>query len=464
MDAEYGERELKSRSAVLKAAMITAFITTFMGSALNLSIPAMEADFGVGGTMIGWIVTAYTISVAALSLPFGSIADMTGRRRVFLGGVCGFLVTSVLCIFAWNIWVLLFLRTLQGATAAMIFATNNAILISTYPGNQRGRVLGLSTAATYIGLSAGPVIGGFLNHYMSWHAVFGAAAIAAAVAFAEGYRNIPKDEKRRGPVRTDIPGNIFYIGAIAVSLYGLGNLTVMKAGPAIFAGGIALGVIFVLIERKAPAPVMKISMFTKSAGFTLSNLAALLNYGATYAISYLVSIYLQVVMGFTSQTAGLILIVMPVMQALFSPMMGRLSDRIKPYKLATAGMSLCVIALVLFSRLGENTHLWFVIIALMTAGFGFAMFCSPNTNAIMDCADPGDYSVANSIVATMRTYGQSASMGIVSVVMGITIGNLSLEEAPVADLVRTMRTSFTVFIVLCILGTAMSAVRGKGEK
>ena len=444
------EGEEKSRKAVLKAAMITAFITTFMGSALNLSIPAMEGDFNVGGAMAGWIVTAYTISVAALSVPFGSVADISGRRRVFLAGVGGFLAISVLCVFAWNIWVLLFLRALQGASAAMIFSTNNAILISAYPDSERGRVLGLSTAATYVGLSAGPVIGGFLNHYMSWHAVFGAAAIAAAVAFFEGYRSIPKDTKNAPEAGPDVAGNLFYVGAVAVSLYGLGNLTAMNAGPFIFAAGIILGVIFVLIERKKTNPVMKITMFTESAPFTLSSLAALLNYGATYAISYLVSIYLQVVMDFTSQTAGLILIVMPLMQALFSPAMGALSDRIKPYKLATCGMLLCVLALLMFS--------------LMTAGFGFSMFASPNTNAIMDCVGPEDYSVANSIVATMRTYGQSASMGTVSVVMGITIGTMALEESQAADLVRTMKISFTVFIVLCIIGVFMSAFRGKGGK
>lgn len=459
------EGEEKSRKAVLKAAMITAFITTFMGSALNLSIPAMEGDFNVGGAMAGWIVTAYTISVAALSVPFGSVADISGRRRVFLAGVGGFLTISVLCIFAWNIWILLFLRTLQGASAAMIFSTNNAILISAYPDSERGRVLGLSTAATYVGLSAGPVIGGFLNHYMSWHAVFGAAAIAAAAAFAGGYRSIPEDRKEERPAAgPDVSGNVLYIGAIAVSLYGLGNLTAMKAGPLILAGGIFLGVAFVLVERKKTNPVMKISMFTKSAPFTLSSLAALLNYGATYAISYLVSIYLQVVMDFTSQTAGLILIVMPLMQALFSPAMGALSDRIKPYKLATCGMLLCVLALCMFSRVSETTGLWYVIVSLTTAGFGFSMFASPNTNAIMDCVSPEDYSVANSVVATMRTYGQSASMGTVSVVMGITIGTMALEESSAADLVRTMKISFTVFIVLCILGVFMSAFRGKGVK
>ena len=213
------------KKAVLRAAMITAFVTTFMGSSLNLSIPAMERDFEVSGALVGWVVNAFTMSVAAMSVPFGRVADITGRRRVFMTGVAGFGIISFLCMFSPDITVLLALRVLQGAAAAMIFATNNAILISVYPADQRGKVLGLSTAATYIGLSTGPVIGGFLNHYFNWHSIFAAAFAVSAAAFAVGYRSIPSDDEHRGRLKTDITGSILYITAVTVSLYGLSNLS-----------------------------------------------------------------------------------------------------------------------------------------------------------------------------------------------------------------------------------------------
>ena len=215
----------KQNGAVLRAAMITAFITTFMGSSLNMSIPAIETEFQVSGALVGWVVTSYTIAVAALSVPFGRISDITGRRRIFLTGVVCFGAASLVCMFSPDILVMMILRVLQGAAAAMIFATNNAILISVYPASQRGRVLGLSTAATYVGLSAGPVAGGFLNHYVGWRSIFAAAFVVSAAAFLASRRHIPNDRQPEDSISFDISGNILYICAIGMSLYGLSNLS-----------------------------------------------------------------------------------------------------------------------------------------------------------------------------------------------------------------------------------------------
>ena len=520
----------KQNGAVLRAAMITAFITTFMGSSLNMSIPAIETEFQVSGALVGWVVTSYTIAVAALSVPFGRISDITGRRRIFLTGVVCFGAASLVCmfspdilvmmilrvlqgaaaamIFATNnailisvypasqrgrvlglstagrrrifltgvvcfgaaslvcmfspdILVMMILRVLQGAAAAMIFATNNAILISVYPASQRGRVLGLSTAATYVGLSAGPVAGGFLNHYVGWRSIFAAAFLVSAAAFLASRRHIPNDRQAEDSISFDISGNILYICAIGMSLYGLSNLSEGIWAWAAFAAGIGAGAGFFLYEKGRKQPLIRVEMFREDIAFSFSNLAALLNYGATFAISYLMSIYLQVVMGFTSQDAGLILICMPLIQAVFSPVMGKLSDKVRPHKIATAGMMICVAALAMFSFIDEDTGLWFAVSALMTAGFGFAVFSAPNTNAIMERVREEDYGIANSIVATMRTYGQSASMGIVSVVMGMILGDLPMEEAQIPDLILTVRTSFYVFIVLCVMAVFLSAFRGK---
>ncbi|MGN0659160.1 MAG: MFS transporter [Emergencia sp.] len=454
-------KSTREQKMILGVVLITAFLTTFMGSALNLSIPRLETEFQAGATLIGWVVTAYTLSVAAMSVPFGKIADITGRRKILLAGIGLFAVFSLLCAMAQNMWMLLLLRVLQGIFASMIFATNNAILISSYPAEQRGRVLGLSTAAVYVGLSAGPVAGGFLNHYAGWRSIFVVTAVIAVTALLLGIKNIPQKENGGEKLRPDGAGNFLYIASVTVTLYGLSSLSVLRYGWLIFLAGLVLGAAFVYVEMRAENPVIRISMFTKDAAFTLSNLAALLNYGATFAISYLMSIYLQVVMGFSSQTAGLILIAQPVMQALFSPMMGRLSDRIAPYKLASAGMGFCVAGLIMFFLVDLDTDLWFIVAALVFSGFGFALFSSPNTNAIMACVEKRDYSVANSILATMRTVGQSSSMAVVTVVVGFTMGNTSLDSASPAALVHTMHIAFLIFIVLCILGVFMSLKRGK---
>lgn len=450
---------------ILYVALLTSFMTTFMGSALNLSIPNMEADFQVGAATVGWVITAYTLTVAACSVPFGKLADVVGRRKILIPGIGIFGICTLGCAFASNIWILLVLRILQGIGAAMIFATNNPILISAYPPTERGHVLGMSTAAVYVGLSVGPVIGGFLNHHLDWHSVFFLTVILALASFALSVKAIPADidaaqTASKGP-KADLAGNLLYIVCIAITLYGLSSLSTLSYGWAILLTGLLLGAAFVKAEAKAENPVIRISMFTEDKAFAFSNIAALLNYGATFAISYLMSIYLQVIMGYTSQTAGLILIAQPLMQALFSPMMGKLSDRIPPYKLATAGMSFCVVGLILFAMVGLETSIIFIVAALMLSGFGFALFSSPNTNAVMSCVQPKDYSVANSILSTMRTVGQSSSMAVVTIVVGMTMGSQALTAAEPATLVHTMHIIFGIFIALCLMGVVLSMQRRK---
>lgn len=451
----------KNQKAVLSVTAITAFLTTFSSSSMELSIPHMEAEFGVNAAMIGWVLTAYILTTAALSVPFGKVADARGRRKILLTGILGFSVGALICAAAFSFPMLIIGRVLQGVFAAMIFATNNAILISVFPGSMRGQVLGISISFTYIGMSCGPVIGGFLNHYIGWRSIFIISAILALVAGTRGIKYTPKDAGQSNAGRADIMGNILFILAIITTLYGLTNLSVMTAGKFILIAGLILGILFVFTELKAENPVVKISMFTGSRSFTFSNLAALLNYGATYAISYLMSIYLQVVKGFDSQIAGLIMVSMPLMQAIFTPKMGKLSDRIEPYKLASTGMGICVVSLFGLSRITGTTPVPVVMLLLATAGFSFALFSSPNTNAIMAEVSKEDYASANSILATMRTMGQSTSMAIVTIIVGLILGKGSLETAAPADLLRTLHGAFMTFVVLCAVGVFLSLQRRK---
>ena len=450
---------------VLASAMITSFMTTFMSSALNLSIPALESFFGVSAAAIGWIVSSYTISVAALSLPMGKIADITGRRKVFVSGIIGFAVLSLISIFAGNIGVLIGLRALMGACAGMIFSTNNAILISSYPAKMRGKVLGYSVAATYIGLTTGPVAGGFLNSAFGWRSVFAVSFIVSLIALAAAlhsdYRDAENTEVHNG---FDMAGSALYVFSIVASLLGMSRLgTGTSAYIVLAAGLLALAGFFVYEDRQLD-PVMKVSMFRRSRTFTFSCLAALLNYGATFAISYTVSIYLQVILGMSSGRAGLMLITMPAVQALFSPMTGSMSDRIRPGILASIGMGICTCTLLLFSRIDSGTSLFYILASLCLTGFGFALFSSPNTNAILGCVDKEDYGVANSIIATMRTYGQSSGMAILSVITAAVLGSGSLESSPEADILSMMHTAFIVFAGLSIAGLFFSLARDRGSE
>jgi nitrate/nitrite transporter NarK len=217
-------------------------------------------------------------------------------------------------------------------------------------------------------------------------------------------------------------------------------------------------------ERTDKSTIMRVSMFRQSRTFTFSNLAALLNYGATFAISYEMSIYLQVILGIPSGKAGLMLITMPAAQAILSPFTGRLSDRIRPSILASTGMGICALTLLLYSRIGENTAVIYIMLVMCITGMGFALFSSPNTNAILSCVSKKDYGVANSIIATMRTYGQSSGMAILSSITAIVLGSGTLETSPHTDILRMMHISFITFACICVLGLFFSLARDSRDK
>ena len=450
---------------ILAAAMITSFMTTFMSSALNLSVPSLESYFGVNAAYVSWIVSSYTIAVAAMSLPMGKVSDVTSRRTVFLTGIAGFGILSAISIFAPSIGVLMLLRALSGTCAAMIFATNNAILISAFPHSVQGKMLGYSVAATYIGLTAGPVAGGLLNSSFGWRSIFAASAAISAMAFLAAFKAVPKDAPASHVSGVDTAGIVLYISSIVLSLIGMTSLGSGDTAPYMLAVGIIILVLFFLHEGRREKTekntIMRVSMFRQSRTFTFSCLAALLNYGATFAISYEMSIYLQVILGIPSGKAGLMLITMPAAQALLSPLTGSLSDRIRPSVLASTGMGVCAVTLLLYSRIDGDSSIFYVMSVMGMTGMGFALFSSPNTNAILSCVSKKDYGVANSIIATMRTYGQSSGMAVLSSITAVVLGTGTLETSPHTDILHMMHVSFITFACICVLGLFFSLARDR---
>lgn len=449
----------KEQKTTIFVVITTAFITTFTGSALNLSIPDMGQYFHVSASFVGWLVTAYMLTVAALSVPFGRIADLTCRKRILVIGILIFSLSSAAAVFGFSMWMLILLRITQGIGGAMIFSTNTAVLISAFPGKERGKVLGYSIASTYVGLSAGPVAGGFLNYNLGWRSIFAVTAAISIIVLVIAWSKLPGSDCEHKERGFDIPGNVLYIGMIVLTMYGLSELRMQLLPIALLVCGLALGVIFVIHELKTADPVVQVRIFKQNIAYSFSNLAALLNYGATFAIGYLMSIYLQVVMGYSSQAAGLILIVQPGLMAVLSPYAGRLSDRISPFKLASFGMGLCAAGVLICAFVGLKTPLWAVIAALTITGIGFAFFSSPNTNAVMACVEQQDYGVASSILATMRSIGHTSSMVIVTVIVGRYMGNKALTDAEPALLIKTMHTAFLIFAVICTAGVFISLKR-----
>lgn len=445
----------------LAIVMITAFITPFMSNAINLAIPAIGIEFGGNQNWLNWVVSAFLIPCAAFLLPFGRLADRYGRKKIFLLGMILLAVGALGCALATSLPVLVLFRMIQGIASAMIFGNSTAILTSVVPPQSRGKMLGLNSAATYIGLSAGPVLGGLISSVFTWRGIFYFNLLIALIVIVITVWKL-KGEWTGAATKFDSWGSVFCIAAQALLLFGLSDLTTGLIYQLSFAAGILLLIVFVLYELRRQNSLIPIGIFTKNKQFAFSNLANLINYSATSALSFMLSLYLQTALGLGTATSGLILLVQPIIMAVLSPFSGALSDRIQPAVLSSLGIGITALGLFFFIFLSPQTSIILIILNLAFIGFGFALFSSPNTNAIMGSVDKTLYGVGSSVMGNMRLLGQSISMAIVSLITSALIGNLSIGTAGYVDqLMVSLRIAFTVFAILCVGGVFASLARGK---
>jgi len=449
-----------SKGVVLLVATIASFLFPFMLSAVNIALPSIGKELSLDAVTLGWIATAYLLSSATFLVPFGRIADIYGRKKIFTCGIVIITLSSLFSGMANSATMLISFRVFQGSGGAMLAGTAVALLTTVFPANERGKVLGINVAATYIGLSLGPVLGGVLTQHFGWRSIFflsaflGLAVIGVVLWKLKGEWTGAKGE------RFDFVGSLIYILGLVALVYGFTLLPAMSGVGLIVGGAIGLSA-FTRWEMRTKSPVLNISLFKNSKAFTFSNLAALINYSATFAITFLMSLYLQYLKGFNPESAGLILVAMPAMQAIFSPLAGRLSDRIEPRLIASAGMVLTTVGLIVFIFLNKETPLGLIIGNLILIGFGFALFSSPNTNAVMSSAPKTAYGVASATLATMRQVGMVLSMGIAMLMFALYIGRVQITPEYYPLFQQSMKTSFIIFAVLCFGGIFASLARGK---
>lgn len=447
------------KGSVLLATTLASFLTAFMGSALTVALPTIGAQFNMDAVTLGWIATAYSLGIAIFLVPFGRAADIHGRRKVFTAGLVGYVVMTALAALTPTAGVFVVVRVLQGVAAAAMFATSSAILSSAYPPRDRGRVLGINVSSVYIGLSIGPFVGGVLAQNLGWHSIFWFSAILGIVAIVATLRVTEEWAESRGE-RFDWIGALIYGFALALSIYGLPKLA-SGGGAIMVAAGLAGLVGFAAWANRAPSPILNVSLFRSNRAFTFSSLAALINYLATTAVTFLLSLYLQYIKGLSPQQAGLLLIVQPAMMALFSPIAGRLSDRMESRIVASAGMALTAVGLAMLAFIAAFTPLAYIVFALLLLGLGFGLFSSPNMNAIMGSVEKRYYGVASALLATMRTLGQTLSLAVTSLLFASIIGPVEITPAYYPAFMQATRLAFALSAGLCVLGIFASLARGK---
>jgi len=451
--------DAREKKTILFVAALASFLVPFTGSSITIALPAMAAQFNADAVMLGWITSAYIISAAIFIVPFGRLADIVGRKKIFLYGVILYTIASLACAVAPSVELLIALRFIQGIGGAMLFATSLAIVTQVFETGERGWALGITIATVYAGLSLGPFLGGFLTDLFGWPSIFLVNIPLGIITIAFTLRGIRHEWADAAGETLDRAGAVIYCIMLFTFINGM-LLLPDPVGLAWIAIAVVAGAVFVRWERKVDHPLIDLSVFSDNRTFVFSNIAAMINYGATFGVGVLLSLYLQYIQGFSAASAGLILVAQPVIQMIFSPIAGRLSDRVEPRIVSTAGMAITALGLSFCIILSPSTPLWVIVGSLMVMGLGYGLFSSPNTNAIMSSVEKRHLAIASGMNATMRSVGQLLSMAIAMFCFAVFIGSETITPAVYPGLMTSVTVAFIIFTALCVVGIAASWVRG----
>ncbi|XOQ26552.1 MAG: Spectinomycin tetracycline efflux pump [Mitsuokella multacida] len=448
-----------NRNKILFIMMMSSFVTPFTSSALTLSLPDIGKAYHASANELGWVLEIFLLVSIVFLLPMGKLADRLGKRRIFFWGTVLFTISSFLCIFTPNMPLLLAARGLQGVAAAMLYATNMSIVALVFPPEKRGWALGWMVSMVYVGLACGPVLGGLLNYYAGWQSIFIFITLACLSCVLATQQYLHEEWLAKDATGVDGKGAVLYGIAMVLAMFGLSELANLSWAWGALLGGLFVFGFFVRHELQAKDPILPLYILSGNREFSLSNLAAMINYSATFGISFLLSIYLQSVLGLSSREAGFMMLIQPIVMAMLSPVTGKLSDQYAPGKLASLGMGVTALGLLGMVITVHLRSLWLVVPVVMVIGVGFALFAAPNNNAIMSSVPKKYYSLATSMLGTVRLVGQVTSVAIVTMILSLSWSFLM----PSDELLRNIELSFIVFTILCAAGIVPSAARSKNR-
>ena len=449
------------KNIILLLVIVTSFINPFLGAAVNIALPKIAEEFSMSAITMSWVGMTFLLSSAVFLVPLGKIADMAGRKRIFLLGNIIVTIGSLLSAVSVSTAMLLTARVIQGLGGAMMFGTGMALVTSAFPPNERGKAIGINVSAVYLGLSAAPFLGGILTQYLGWRSLFyitipfGILVIIMILIFLK--KTEWADAKGE---KFDYKGSLIYMVFMSLLMFGFTKLPDPMAITFTAVG--LLGMVwFVMVELKTSFPVLNIQLFKGNRVFAFSNLAALINYAATFAIGFLLSLYLQYVKGLSPRDAGMLLIAQPLVMTLFASFSGRMSDKYNPNLLSSLGMGIIVVGLFLLTIIDATTSHGFIILCLVILGAGFGIFSSPNTNSIMSAVDKRYLGIASATVGTMRLTGQVLSMGIATLIIHLYIGKASHIPQHLTSFMQGLHVAFILFAILCTIGVFASLARNK---
>jgi MFS family permease len=436
-----------NRTIILIITSLATLSVSFMASSFHVALPVIGREFGTDVVLLSWIVSAYVLAIAVFLVPLGRISDIFGLKAVFSNSTV----------------MLIVLRMMQGLGAAMIAGTSTAIVTAIFPPKERGRALGIHVAFVYTGGSIGPFLGGILTEHLGWRSIFVFNVVFSLLVIVFLLWKVKGEWRASRGDKFDYIGAIIYACTLILLMYGFSLLPEIR-GIILIAVGVTGLLAFLKWENRVSSPVLNLSLFRHNNSFAFSSLSILIHYSATFALSFLIILYLQYVKGLSPSYAGLMMIAQPVMQAALSPFTGRLSDKIEPRLVAASGMAITCAGLIFFIFISESTPVFAVPICLAVVGVGFALFTSPISNSLMSSVQPKFFGLASAIMSTMRTIGQTFSMGITTIVFATVIGRVVITPEYHEALLSSTRIVFSVFTVLCFGAIFVVLVKSKQPK
>jgi EmrB/QacA subfamily drug resistance transporter len=458
--------EVESAAVKRYALIITtvaAFLSPFGVSSVNIALPSIGKEFQMDAILLGWVTTAYVLASTIFLVPFGKMADMYGRKRIFTYGVLTFVAASFGASLSHSSRMLILFRILQGIGAAGNFCVGGAILSSIFTTEDLGKVMGINLAAVYVGYTAGPFLGGSLTEHLGWRSIFFVNVFLGLMIIAFTFWKLKGEWRESEKKKFDLPGATLYGITLLLVMYGFSQLSSATGVWLILAGALgALG--FIKWEARMESPVLDMRLFRRNKVFWSFNVATLINYSATYAVGFLLSLYLQFIKNLPPQTAGLVLISQPIVQAAFSPVAGRLSDRIEPQRVASVGMAFTGVGLFLLALLSDASPIVFIVAVTAVIGLGIALFASPSIKAVLSSVESRHYGVASGAIGTMRGMGMVFSMGMTLLMFSIYIGEVQITPKYYPVFLKCTKTAFAFFAVICLVGVFTSLARGKPQR
>lgn len=452
---------------VLLAIGVGTYMSALDGSVVNTILPVIRAALHSDVATVEWVVTIYLLVVSGLLLSFGRLGDLRGHKRVYVTGFSVFVLGSALSGWAPTAGALIGFRAFQALGAAILAANSPAILTKNFPSTQRGQALGLQATMTYLGLTTGPALGGWLAGWLGWRAVFYINVPVGLLALALSLRFIPDDQAAERAERFDVAGaSVFLVGLVTLLLaLNQGHAWGWTSPPilGLMAGAALLLAVFVWIESRVPAPMLDLSLFRRRL-FSAATASAVTNYICLYSITFLLPFYLIQGRGLSPAQAGLLLTAQPLVMAAVAPLSGTLSDRIGTRLLSTLGMAIMAAGLCLLAGLHATSPYWQVAVALAVVGLGTGIFISPNNSALMGAAPPGRQGIAAGILATARNVGMVLGVGLAGAILTSVLagaGGGAPASGGGAPIFAATRASFLAAMLVAALGALISATRGR---